>query len=431
MHPLWGVHKVLCIPLRGSIDYTQECIVKRGLKTAEKLHCQGIILDIHTPGGRLDNTLHILQLLERYKGKKLAYINTEAISAGSYIAMVCNLIYFHPTGIVGAAAVIDERGQSLDPTLQKKMDSYLLARMRSYINGPHRYNVQRAMLDANYILTVDGKTLKRKDELLTLTAQEACRLYGHPPNPLLGNGIVGSTEALATAAFGNDVEVATFQLTGFESLAKYLMPYIPFLSAIGFLCLFIEFKTPGFGLFGCLGIICMLLPLWVNFLAGLAGTEVFFMLLLGMICILLDVLYVGSIFVTCLGLTLILGSLWWSYMDIWPHEGIALKNIFAPIKDFLCTGILFLVGLIFLWKRGYLKKSFKYLQLTQQVHGTLQVRKDLIGQEAIVLSPLIPHGKVCIEDQILEVQLLNGSAQPGEHVILIGYQNFSYLAVKK
>jgi membrane-bound serine protease (ClpP class) len=431
MHPLQGTHKVLCIPLRGSIDYTQECIVKRGLKTAEKLRCKGIILDIHTPGGRLDNTLHILQLLERYKGKKVAYINTEAISAGSYIALICDLIYFHPTGIVGAAAVIDERGQSLDPTLQKKMDSYLLARMRSYMNGSYRYNVQRAMLDLNYTLTMEGKTLKREDELLTLTAQEACHLYGHPPNPLLGNGIVDSTEALATVAFGNDVEAAPFQLTGFESLAKYLMPYVPFLSAIGFLCLFIEFKTPGFGLFGCMGVICTMLPLWVNFLAGLAGTEVFFILLLGVICILLDVLYAGSIFVTCLGLMLILGSLWWSCMDIWPHESIAPKNVFAPIKDFLYAGILFAIGLIFLWKRGLLKKSFKYLQLTQQVHGRLQVRKDLIGQEAVVLSPLIPHGKVCVENQILEAHLLTGSAQPGEYVILIGYQNFSYLAVKK
>jgi membrane-bound serine protease (ClpP class) len=431
MHPLLGTHKVLCIPLRGPIDYTQECIVRRGLKIAEKLHYEGVILDIHTPGGRLDNTLNILQLLERYKGKKVAYINTEAISAGSYIALVCDLIYFHPTGIVGAAAVIDERGQSLNPTLQKKMDSYLLARMRSYINGTYRYNVQRAMLDANYILTVDGKTLKRKDELLTLTAQEACHLYGHPSSPLLGNGIVCSTEALATTVFGNDVDVAIFQLTGFESLAKYLMPYVPFLSAIGFLCLFIEFKTPGFGLFGCFGIICMMLPLWTNFLAGLAGMEVFFILLLGASCILLDALYIGSIFVTCIGLILILGSLWWSCMDIWPHEGITLKNAFAPIKDFLYAGILFAIGLIFLWKRGFLKKSFQYLQLTQQVHGTLQVRKDLIGQEAVVLSPLIPYGKVCVEDQILEARLLNGSAQPGERVILIGYQNFSYLAVKK
>ncbi|MDR1255275.1 MAG: hypothetical protein LBJ78_04630 [Puniceicoccales bacterium] len=431
MHPLQGTPKVLCIPLRGPIDYTQECIVKRGLKTAKKLDCKGIILDIHTPGGRLDNTLHILQLLERYKGKKVAYVNTEAISAGSYIAMVCDLIYFHPTGIVGAAAVIDQRGQSLDPTLQKKMDSYLLARMRSYINGTHRYNVQRAMLDANYILTVEGKILKPKDELLTLTAQEACHLYGHPPNPLLGNGIVCSTEALATTVFGKGVDVATFKLTGFESLAKYLMPYIPFISAIGFLCLFIEFKTPGFGLFGCLGVICILLPLWTNFLAGLAGTEVFFILLLGVSCILLDALYVGSIFVTCLGLMLILGSLWWSCMDIWPHEGIALQNIFAPIKDFLYAGILFAIGLIFLWKRGFLKKSFRYLQLTQQVRGTLQVRKDLIGQEALVLSPLIPYGKVCVGDQILEAHLLSGSAQPRERVILIGYQNFSYLAVKK
>jgi membrane-bound serine protease (ClpP class) len=379
----------------------------------------------------LDNTLHILQLLEKYKGQKVAYINTEAISAGSYITTVCDLIYFHPTGIVGAAAVIDERGQSLDPTLQKKTDSYLLARMRSYINGTYRYNVQRAMLDANYILTVDGKTLKRKDELLTLTAQEACHLYGDPPSPLLGNGIVCSTEALAMAVFGSDVDVAPFQLTGFESLAKYLMPYVPFLSAIGFLCLCIEFKTPGFGLFGCLGVMCMMLPLWVNFLAGLAGTEVFFMLLLGVICILLDALYVGSIFVTCLGLTLTLGSLWWSYMDIWPHEGIALKNVFAPMKDFLYAGVLFLIGLIFLWKRGFLKKSFKYLQLTQQVHGTLQIRKDFIGQEAIVLSPLIPYGKVRVEDQILEAHLRSDSAQPGERVTLIGYQNFSYLAVKK
>ena len=79
----FGSDKVLCIPINGIIDYTQECNVRRGLKMADKLKCAGVILEVQTPGGNLKNTLTILQLLERYQAKKVAFVNTEALSAGS------------------------------------------------------------------------------------------------------------------------------------------------------------------------------------------------------------------------------------------------------------------------------------------------------------------------------------------------------------
>ena len=54
-----------------------------------------------------------------------------------------------------------------------------------------------AMMDANETLLIEGKQplaadgsfIQKSGELLTLTAEEAVKQYGSPPQPLLGFGI--------------------------------------------------------------------------------------------------------------------------------------------------------------------------------------------------------------------------------------------------
>lgn len=427
----FGSDKVLCIPINGIIDYTQECIVRRGLKMADKLKCAGVILEVQTPGGNLKNTLTILQLLERYQAKKVAFVNTEALSAGSLIAIACDEIYLHPSAVIGAAAVVDAQGGTLSPMLQKKTDSYVLGVLRSLKNNsPRRYQVQRAMMEVDYEFELEGKLIKPKGELLTLTAKEACVSYGDQAQALLGNGMAASLEEVGKIVFNEAAELIPLRLLGFEKLAKYLVPCAAFFAPLGFLCLLIEFKTPGFGLFGLMGIICLLFPLFANVLAGFAGSEVFILLIIGTFCVVLDCLC-GTLVLSCLGLLFILGSLWWANVDVWSSESLSWAMLLSPLKHFFYLGILFAIGFVFLWKRGYLKAGFRHIQLFKRMDEVACSAEKWVGREALVVNPLRPHGTICIDHKILEAYTLEPIIPAGERVQVVAYKNLSYQVIRR
>src|SRR5690606_20063412 len=140
-----------------------------------------------TPGGRLDITLEMMEMLDRFSGQSMTYVNSEAISAGAFISAATNEIYFSPRGVIGAAAPVSGMGQEIPETMMLKMMSYLRARIRAFTEEtPFRAQVLTAMVDQSFELEIDGETIKEAGELLTLTASEAMREYGDPPMPLFG-----------------------------------------------------------------------------------------------------------------------------------------------------------------------------------------------------------------------------------------------------
>ena len=96
--------KVVVIPIRDQIAPPELFILRRGLKTAIEQGADTVIIDMNTPGGRLDVTFDMLKAIEKFPGKVITYINTEAISAGALISAGTTEIYFAPTAIIGAAA---------------------------------------------------------------------------------------------------------------------------------------------------------------------------------------------------------------------------------------------------------------------------------------------------------------------------------------
>ena len=174
------------VPITEAISKPNLFILRRSIKQAIEQEVKVIVIDMDTPGGRLDITLDMMELLDRFEGETITYVNKDAISAGAYISMATDSIYFAPKGVMGAAAVVSGSGQEIDESMKAKVNSYLLARMRSYTEEfPYRAELIRAMADLDYELKIDKKVLKESGELLSLTATEAVERYGDPARPLL------------------------------------------------------------------------------------------------------------------------------------------------------------------------------------------------------------------------------------------------------
>ena len=67
---------------------------------------------MNTPGGFVDSAEDIANLLDSTSIRKIAYINSEALSAGAYLALHTDEIYMSPSATIGAAAVIESSGNT-------------------------------------------------------------------------------------------------------------------------------------------------------------------------------------------------------------------------------------------------------------------------------------------------------------------------------
>jgi membrane-bound serine protease (ClpP class) len=446
-----GKVHVYRVPITEAISKPNLYILRRSIKQAIELGVKVIVIDMDTPGGRLDITLEMMELLDRFDGETITYVNKDAISAGAYISMATDSIYFSPNGVMGAAAVVSGSGEDIDESMKAKINSYLLARMRSYTEEfPYRAELIRAMADLDYELKIDGKVLKKSGELLSLTAKEAVELYGKVPKPLLADGIADDLEQLLASRYGDGVcQLETFEISWSEEAAKYLDSIAPIILGLGLLLLFVEFKTPGFGIFGIAGLVLVAIVFAGNYMAGLAGFEAILFFILGLIFIVVDIfLLPGTFIFLVIGLLFLLGSMLWSLSDIWPAPDgngpgginftVEAESLWGALYQVVGAFAVALVGLWLVWR--FMPNTPLYGRLVHSFAGAMpdpvvtggsdvpgQESLPAVGSVGVVVGPLHPLGEVEIEGERYQATVELGSLDKGTKVRVTGYKHFNLL----
>jgi membrane-bound serine protease (ClpP class) len=431
--------RVVVIPLREEIAEPQLYILRRGLKDAISQHADAVVLDLKTPGGAIDVTLEMMEALARFPGLTIAYVDNEAMSAGSFISATTSEIWFSPDGIIGAAAPVTSTGQDVDATMKQKLVSYLKARMRSISEGKgYRGQVVSAMIDADTELKIDGQVIKPKGELLSLTASEAMKTYGKPALPLLGAGIAPDLDALLTKKFGaGHYTIERLDITWSERLSVVLNKLSPVLLGLGLLALFIEFKTPGFNIFGIAGVLLLGAVFLSSHVAGLSGHEPVLIFALGAVLLLLELVFFHSAgFLGVIGVLLIGGSLLWSMADLWPNEPVQVAwsaHAFAgPMINLgLGAALAALLGIILI---RFLPQGWVWDRLIVGAHvrGSAQIAgtasgqglESFIGREARAMTALRPAGQIEIEGRRYEAKVEVGTVAAGSPVVVRGCSDF-------
>lgn len=430
-----GPAKVVVIPLREQIASPELFILRRGLKEAIENNVDTIVLDMETPGGALDVTFEMLKALEKFPGKTVTYVNREALSAGALISAGTDEIYFAPGAVIGAAAPVNATGEAIDPVMREKVVSYLKARVRSISEGKgYRGEVVSAMIDLDSEFKIGDEVIKEKGDLLSLTAQEAVKTYGDPPEPLLGIGIAGDLDSLLDRLHGaGNYQVEKLEITWSEKLAQYLTAVTPVLLGIGLLLMFIEFKTPSFGIFGFSGLAVLGVVFFSQFVAGLSGHEPILFFLLGVILLAVELfLFPGSMVIGLAGISLMMGSLVWSMADLWPSEPITISgDIFVKPLVNVLTGIVLAVVLFFaLLKVVPRGGPWSAMVLEAAVGGepaladALPGNGSVVGEIGIAATALFPSGQVDIGGRRYEARLDMGFADAGTKVKVTGCAEF-------
>jgi membrane-bound serine protease (ClpP class) len=328
------------VPLNGEISQPLVLFLRRAVKVAESAGAGAIIFEMNTYGGRLDAAADITGILNHATIPTYTFINSNAGSAGSLIALATQHIYMSPVSAIGAAAPVLSTGEDLPATERDKTLSYWSALVRSSAtrNG-HNPDIGEAFMSKEKEVKIGDRVVHPKGSLLTLTAQEATEKING--KPLLADDVADSVADLVRKA-GLKGQAVALDPSGFERLAFWITALAPLLLLLGIICAYLEFKIPGASLPGILAGVCFALFFLGHYLAGLAGWEVVSLFVLGLFLVLIEILFFAhsTIVIGVVGVFLMLASLLWAMIDRYPGEtffptgqmiAIPMRNLFIAV----------------------------------------------------------------------------------------------------
>jgi len=425
--------KVYVLPIREDIMPPLTYLVRRGVKEAMEAKADVLVIDMETNGGRVDVTEEIIGIIGKFPGQTVTFVNKKAFSAGAFISFATKKIYMAPQSVIGAAAPVMASptggAQEIGGTMELKASSAISALVRANAekNG-HNPAVADAMVKKTSELKLDNQVINEKGQILTLTDQEAARNYGTPARPLLSAGTVENLEALLKQLELSAAQVKRVEPSGVERLGTWINTIAPILLIIGIAGIYIEFKTPGFGLPGIVGVTAFAIYFFGGYIAGLTGLEWVAVFIVGLALLALELFFFpGTLVLGLSGFSLIFLSLVMALVDRYPGAPTlpTLPQLQLPLNQLALAGIGSIVAILLLSR--WLPKTALYPALVSQGVSGAQTQQTIadqqqkrLGQIGVTVSLLRPGGKAQFGDDILDVVSEGNLIEKGCKVRVVG-----------
>ncbi|EGL82661.1 protein of unknown function DUF107 [Caldalkalibacillus thermarum TA2.A1] len=359
--------------------------MERAFGEAEEAGADHIILEIHTPGGAVDAAGDIGNLMQRTTIPITAFVNTDATSAGAFIALNADTIVMAPTGAMGSAQVVDLEGRAAD----EKAQSYWKSRMAAAAEAAGRDPIYAiAMVDPS----VEIEGLVTDEQLLNFRADEALE-HGY------AEAIASNLQEVLQFLGLEQARVVEVEITWAEQLARFITHPIvaSILLSVASLGLILELYSPGFGVPGILGIVALLLFFFGHTVAGFAGMEAILLFIAGLILIVIEMFMPGFGIFGILGIVAVGASLTLASESViigLQNLGIAL--LLTIVAAAILSRYLHTKGV---WSRLVLQEELS----TEESRAVLQQKSALVGKTGIALTKLRPSGAVKIDGQRYDV----------------------------
>lgn len=330
---------VLVVPITGTIDLGLAPYLSRVLTEAEANGAAAVLLDIDTPGGRLDAVLQMRDALLGSGVRTIAFVDRTAFSAGALIAIAAEEIYMAPGAVIGAATPVDG---GTGETASEKVVSAVRTTFRATAEARGRDPlVAEAMVDPD--VTIDGLTTR--GQLLTLTTNEAAA-WGY------ADGVASNiADVLDLAGLASAPVTETSPSLAEQAVRFITDPAIAtILIILGVLLLIGDFFVEGFGIAGAVGLALLALFFWGHVLAGLTGWEDLALVLLGLVLIAVEILVIPGFGIPgLLGLLALLGGLFLAMLgrDLPTAEGIERAGTIILVS-FIAIAIGLAAAVVFL-----------------------------------------------------------------------------------
>ena len=413
-----GQEHVVRVPVSGTVEMGLAPFIERTIEEAEADGAAAVVLEIETPGGRVDAAERITSAISRAELPVYAYVNLHAYSAGAMIALATERVFMRDGAVMGAATPVDGSGTKGS----EKIVSAMRARMRALAEARGLDPaVAEAMVDEE--IAIEG--VIDEGRLLTLTTSEAVALgYATAVDDWAGLMEVLELEQAP-------VNEATVNWA--ERLVRFLTnPVIaPFLLSLGFLGLIVEIKSAGFGLAGIAGVLSLAMFFGAHLLLGLAGAEDLILVLAGIVLILVEVFVIPGfgVFGVLGGLALV-GGIVLAQVGAYPTGADFAQAGTVLTVSTLLVGVaawLILRSIPGSWR---LKRSGVLLpESTDRDEGytSADVRSDLEGAVGVAITALRPAGVGLFQDERMDVVSESEWIEEGTRIRIISAEGYRHL----
>ena len=407
------------IPIEGTIDLGLPPFIERSIAEAEENNAKAIIFEVNTFGGRVDAATQIKDAILDSKVPTVAFINKRAISAGALISLSCEKVFMAGGATIGATTAVDMQGnkasekvisymrEEMAATAEKRGRDKYIARgmvdeelefpnkvMKEFINDGEVIDTIKTKV---YYLVIDGDTVtvddiegRKQGNLITLTTEQSLKYK-------IADASIENFEAvLDTLGFSNLVVNKTTENWS-ENFVRFLTnPVVAsLLTTFGFLGILFELQSPGWGIPGSIGLICLILSLSASYIAELATMSDLLVVLMGMLFLMLEAFVFPGFGVA--GVAGIVFILWGLYLLLLPDVPVG-EEVLSQASNGLIIGIIGgLVGLVLLFR--VMTKTKFWRDLTSP---DIQKKEDgyvasfgwekLVGEEALTETDLHPSG---------------------------------------
>jgi membrane-bound serine protease (ClpP class) len=414
-----GDKAVVIVKVEDIIDMGLSAFIERAIK--DNKNAAALILDINTPGGRVDAATEIRDaIMEAPKTMRtVAFIHPRAISAGAFISFACDLIFIADGGSMGAATPITLQGGSAEP-VDEKMVSYFRTEMASTARAKgRRGDIAEAMVDNE--VEIEGITPAGK--LLTLDTNGAIK---YKIADAKANSMDEVLELLALGG-AKQREVA---LNWAEEVARILTHPIlsGILMSIGVLGILIELYQPGFGLPGIAGITCLIIFFAGHLVVNLAGWEEVMLFVLGVGLLTVEIFVTpGFGLLGALGILGILVSLVLALtsmpIDISFNTGYLSTSLLRVFLSIVVAVVLLFAALVFLPKTRLGGRLVLDAAIIDRSGGGREgaVVKEILasGMTGVAESFLRPAGIARFGDKRVDVVSEGDFIERGERVVVV------------
>jgi membrane-bound serine protease (ClpP class) len=452
------VTKAAVIPCKDMIDDGLYKSIQRRTKLAIEQGANYLIYEIGTYGGFLDSADNISKyfiLRENWPdaGKNahtVAYITTEAISAGAMISISCQDIIMRENTTIGDCAPVTLGGK-LEGVEREKTESFVrgtferaaeangypkpllkamvtmqieVYRVKNLDSGEYEFfETDDLPTDPNKYDLENQERVVKDNELLTLTASQAEKYK-------IARAVVKDRAgALAFLAERDGVtfvgEPMVLKTSWSEEMIRWL--YSPavmgVLVMIALLGIYIELSTPGIGLPGLVAAICFAIIIGSKYLVGLANWVEVALFVAGLVLLMVEIFLLPGFGVAgTLGIICILAGVFGMFIKNppdslpWPQSPLdwqiflnGLLGLSLGFVGFIVLALLlakylpkiqFLSGLILVPTAAKQAGAMR-VSMTRPPESTTAVLN--IGEQGEVTSTLRPTGKVRFGDAIVDV----------------------------
>ncbi len=407
---------------------------RKVMRKAQDQEARVVVFDIDTPGGYAAETADLItRVMPDLTIPSIAFVNPEATSAGSMIAFGCDKIYMHPRGTIGSTGIVAGGGQEIDPVMRSKIESLFSSYVKIVAKEKGKNpDVMKAMMfrDQEYSFA-DGKVKVAKGELLNLIADEAVLLVDG--KPLLADGICKDIAGLLEVEGLKGVPVISAEPKGLEAFAHWVGLVSPLLISVGLLALFMEFKTPGLGVFGLISLVAFALFFVGNNLDGnVSGSWLFVLFIAGLVLLILEFWIIPGTFVAgAVGLVMMVSALVLAMVDVAMFDSFKdTQNGLIGIGALLGYPIMYVtlglsvaaVGSILAMRFLPLMPMYSSLAVDVELApGTGEENhfSELIGQTAMTVTELRPAGRIKIGEEVHEAVSQHGFIEANTEVRVV------------